>query len=32
VLFIYLDNLGTRIGGIRIRMPWSSTPRGAPAE
>ncbi len=30
VLYIYLDNLGTRIGGLR--MPWSASPRGAPAE
>jgi len=32
VLFIYLDNLGTRIGGLRIRFPWQTGPRGAPAE
>jgi HAE1 family hydrophobic/amphiphilic exporter-1 len=30
VLYIYLDNLGTRIGGLR--MPWAASPRGAPAE
>jgi hydrophobe/amphiphile efflux-1 (HAE1) family protein len=30
VLYIYLDNLGTRIGGLR--MPWTPAPRGAPAE
>jgi HAE1 family hydrophobic/amphiphilic exporter-1 len=35
VLYIYLDNLGTRIGGLHVRWPWSSgarAPHGAPAE
>ena len=32
VLFIYLDNLGTRIGGFRVRRPLPSGARGAPAE
>jgi len=32
VLFIYLDDLGSRIGGLRLRRPWPASPRGAPAE
>ena len=32
VLYVYLDNLGTRIGGFRLRRPAPSGIRGAPAE
>ena len=32
VLYIYLDNLGTRIGGFRLRRALPGTLRGAPAE
>jgi HAE1 family hydrophobic/amphiphilic exporter-1 len=32
VLYIYLDNLGTRIGSFRLRRPVPDRLRGAPAE
>jgi len=32
VLYIYLDNLGTRVGNFRLRRPVPGRMRGAPAE
>jgi hypothetical protein len=32
VLYIYLDNLGTRIGSFRLRRATPGRMRGAPAE